>query len=183
MVLNKDIIVADALDLLNEVGIEGLTIRRLADRLGVQNPALYWHFKHKQELLNTMAERMLLEAFMDFSTAQASDAWDENLKNFVSRFRFAMLNRKDGARVVAGADLSKSILQKMIENEIILLKHSGCDPDVARTGVILLLNYALGASFEQQQDPLQAQDLRQLGFNQSLEVILAGIAAKGFTSA
>ncbi len=181
MVLNKDTIVAEALALLNEVGIEGLTIRKLAERLGVQNPALYWHFKHKQELLDTMAERMLQEAFADFSPAPAGDAWENNLQDFVSRFRCAMLNRKDGTRVMAGADLSASTLQKVIGTEINLLKHSGCDPEVARTGVILLLNYALGASFEQQQDPLQAQALRQLGFDQSLEVILAGIAAKGFT--
>ena len=40
-------------------GFEGLTIRRIADVLGVKNPALYWHFKNKQEIVNGMASRLL----------------------------------------------------------------------------------------------------------------------------
>src|SRR3569833_2486143 len=40
-------------------GFEGLTIRRIADELGVKNPALYWHFRIKQEIVNVMAGRLL----------------------------------------------------------------------------------------------------------------------------
>ncbi|HEY8310696.1 MAG TPA: TetR family transcriptional regulator, partial [Gemmatimonadaceae bacterium] len=36
-------IVRSALDLLNEVGLDAFTTRRLAERLGVKQPAIYWH--------------------------------------------------------------------------------------------------------------------------------------------
>ena len=39
--LNRDDILRAALDLLNEVGIDALSTRRLAERLGVQSPTLY----------------------------------------------------------------------------------------------------------------------------------------------
>src|SRR4051812_8864236 len=62
MALQRETVVREALALLDEVGLEGLTMRRLAARLGVQNPALYWHFKNKQALLNLMAATLLADA-------------------------------------------------------------------------------------------------------------------------
>lgn len=51
--------VADtALKLLNEVGLDGLTLRAIAKELDVKAPALYWHFKDKQALLDEMATEM-----------------------------------------------------------------------------------------------------------------------------
>ncbi len=51
--------VADtALRLLNEVGLDGLTLRAIAKELDVKAPALYWHFKDKQALLDEMASEM-----------------------------------------------------------------------------------------------------------------------------
>uniref|UniRef100_UPI003CE7F013 TetR family transcriptional regulator n=1 Tax=Serratia bockelmannii TaxID=2703793 RepID=UPI003CE7F013 len=35
-----------ALALLNDIGIDALSTRRLALHLGVQSPTLYWHFKN-----------------------------------------------------------------------------------------------------------------------------------------
>lgn len=52
--------VADtALRLLNEVGLDGLTLRRIATELDVKAPALYWHFANKQALLDELATEML----------------------------------------------------------------------------------------------------------------------------
>lgn len=59
--LRKDAIIRTALDLLNEVGVDNLTTRKLAERLGVQQPALYWHFKNKRALLDALSEAMLVE--------------------------------------------------------------------------------------------------------------------------
>ena len=52
--LSKAAVVQAALDVLNEDGMDGVTVRAVARRLGVQAPALYWHVKNKQELLDEM---------------------------------------------------------------------------------------------------------------------------------
>lgn len=39
--LDKSKVINSALELLNEVGIEGLTTRKLAQKLGVEQPTLY----------------------------------------------------------------------------------------------------------------------------------------------
>lgn len=46
--LDRETIISAALDLLNEVGMEGLTTRKLAQKLGVEQPTLYWHVKNKR---------------------------------------------------------------------------------------------------------------------------------------
>jgi AcrR family transcriptional regulator len=55
MALDRATVVRAALRLLDEVGLHGLSLRKVASELGVQAPALYWHFKNKQELLDEMA--------------------------------------------------------------------------------------------------------------------------------
>jgi AcrR family transcriptional regulator len=48
MPLQRETVVRAALHLLDEVGLDGLTMRRLAAYLEIQNPSLYWHFTNKQ---------------------------------------------------------------------------------------------------------------------------------------
>ena len=49
--LHQEQIVDAALALLDEGGIENLTMRRLGDRLGITAAALYWHVSSRQDLL------------------------------------------------------------------------------------------------------------------------------------
>ena len=46
-----------ALSLLEKEGIEGLTMRKLADALHIKAASLYWHFDNKQTLIEGMADR------------------------------------------------------------------------------------------------------------------------------
>ncbi|MDW0432948.1 tetracycline resistance transcriptional repressor TetR(H), partial [Mannheimia haemolytica] len=57
--LDKEQVIDNALILLNEVGIEGLTTRKLAQKIGVEQPTLYWHVKNKRALLDALAETIL----------------------------------------------------------------------------------------------------------------------------
>jgi AcrR family transcriptional regulator len=49
-----------ALDAIDELGLEKLSLAQVADRLGVQPPSLYYHFKNKSELLQEVARVMLV---------------------------------------------------------------------------------------------------------------------------
>ncbi|WP_369267387.1 TetR family transcriptional regulator, partial [Streptomyces harbinensis] len=57
--LNRARTVRAALDLLDASGLDALTMRRLADTLGVRVGALYRHFATKQDLLTAMAEHIV----------------------------------------------------------------------------------------------------------------------------
>ena len=99
MGLERSKVVAAALRLLDEVGLDGLTNRRLAQDLGVRGPALYWHFENKRALTDAMAYAVLNEAH---SGATIEDNWVDMLAGEARRVRKALLSHRDGARLMAG---------------------------------------------------------------------------------
>ncbi|MFF4897166.1 TetR/AcrR family transcriptional regulator C-terminal domain-containing protein [Streptomyces sp. NPDC001068] len=95
--------VADtALRLLNEVGLDGLTLRAIARELDVKAPALYWHFKDKQALLDEMATEMYRRMVAD-ARVDPSGTWQDVLRTMSGGLRAALLGYRDGAKVYSGS--------------------------------------------------------------------------------
>ena len=57
--LNREAVIQAALGMLDTVGVDGLSMRALADRLGVKAASLYWHIRDKDQLLELVAEAVL----------------------------------------------------------------------------------------------------------------------------
>lgn len=77
--------------LLREHGVEGLSLRRLAERAGVSRTAPYHHFPDKNALLCALAEQGFgrLDALMDEVTLDPADP-EPGLRRFVRAYlRFA----------------------------------------------------------------------------------------------
>jgi TetR/AcrR family transcriptional regulator, tetracycline repressor protein len=153
MALQRETVVRVALTLLSEVGLDGLTVRRLAERLGVQNPALYWHFKNKQDLLNQMAKVMLADAFAGLGPPPANEEWAGWLAEVAGRLRRALLEHRDGARVIAGAELAGSDLLVALDLALRVLTERGFTLHAALVGTVTIFDYTLGAAFEEQAEP------------------------------
>ncbi|WP_329584195.1 TetR/AcrR family transcriptional regulator C-terminal domain-containing protein [Kitasatospora sp. NBC_01250] len=99
--LDPDQVTDTALRLLNETGLEGLTLRRIAKELDVQAPALYWHFANKQALLDAMATE--IHRRMAATPPPAADApWQEWITASARTLRRALLGYRDGAKVFSG---------------------------------------------------------------------------------
>jgi TetR/AcrR family tetracycline transcriptional repressor len=103
MKLDKALIVDEALTLLNEVGIDALSTRLLAQRLKVQQPALYWHFRNKRALLDAMNEEILRRGHRH-RTPRPGEAWQDFVRKNARSFRGALVAYRDGARVHAGTE-------------------------------------------------------------------------------
>jgi TetR/AcrR family tetracycline transcriptional repressor len=100
MRLSREQVLAAALDLLDEAGLEQLTMRRLAAALGVQNGATYWHFASKQALLEAMADTLLADLTAGLDT---ESPWTERITELARRLRRALLSRRDGGRLFSAA--------------------------------------------------------------------------------
>ncbi len=57
--LTRDRLVEAALELINQDGLEALSMRALADRLDVKAASLYWHVRDRRELVELLAESIL----------------------------------------------------------------------------------------------------------------------------
>ena len=75
--LTKSAVVDRALQLADSVGLDALTIRKLATELGVTPMALYWHFRSKEELLTGLVERVWSEIDPD---VDRSAPWPDQLR-------------------------------------------------------------------------------------------------------
>ncbi|WP_396047828.1 TetR/AcrR family transcriptional regulator [Aeromicrobium sp. UC242_57] len=57
--MNPDVVVATALRIVDEQGLDALTVRRVADEFGVTPMALYWHFSNKEALLDAVGDAVV----------------------------------------------------------------------------------------------------------------------------
>ncbi|AOK15796.1 TetR family transcriptional regulator [Burkholderia cepacia] len=154
--LTRDTVLRAALDLLDEVGIDGLSTRRLAERLGVQSPTLYWHFRNKAELLDAMAEAIMLERH-DASLPRPGEAWDAWLLDNARSFRHALLAYRDGARLHAGTRPRGAHFDG-IECKLALLCDAGFTPEQAIDLMFAIGRFVVGWVLEEQAEPARAPD-------------------------
>jgi AcrR family transcriptional regulator len=77
--LTEERIVAAVLELVDEEGLEAVTMRRLADALGVRAPSLYKHMRSKQALLDAAADAVLRQVdtsgFLELDWRPALERW------------------------------------------------------------------------------------------------------------
>ena len=78
--LNREAVIQAALGMLDAVGVEGLSMRALADRLGVKAASLYWHIRDKDQLLELVAEAVLDRVTVPSSPAGLASAGDRRLR-------------------------------------------------------------------------------------------------------
>jgi AcrR family transcriptional regulator len=83
--LTRDGVVAGAVGLADEIGVHALTLRRLAQHLGVSPMAIYHHVEDKEQILDGMVDAVFTEMDLPHET----DGW-----------RDAMLRRARAARTV-----------------------------------------------------------------------------------
>ena len=156
--LNRERIIEAALDLLDENGLDNLSLRDIANKLGIKAPALYWHFKNKSELIDYMAEAILKKEFSTFVERTDDETWQEWLVTTMNRLRKAMLAYPDGARVVAGAHLYPAVSLAEFSNVSMLsLMNAGLPPKAAHDIVLTATHYTFGHVIEEQAAPSPEQ--------------------------
>ncbi|WP_058304458.1 TetR/AcrR family transcriptional regulator [Gorillibacterium timonense] len=82
--ISEDMILDASWKLLGEEDIEKFSLRRLADRLGIQAPSLYWYFKSKQDLYYRLANqvsKIILEELL------SEGDWKEQLTDLAVTIR------------------------------------------------------------------------------------------------
>lgn len=103
--ITRERIVAAALDVLDEGGADAVTVRAVAGRLGVQAPALYWHVRGKQELLDEMGTEIQRRVQRGLSGHDHGD-WRAGLTDYARALRAEYLRHRDGARTFSGTRLT-----------------------------------------------------------------------------
>jgi AcrR family transcriptional regulator len=140
--LDVDAVVTMATAVVDAEGIDALTIRHLAQELGVTPTALYWHFADKQALLDAVADQLWRDALARIDTQRTDDVWTQLRASFAAMISvfdehpdLAALAPTRVLECEAGLDLSEGVLG--------LLAQAGFDERGAANAARLLLSSAV----------------------------------------
>jgi len=175
--LDRSRIVTEAVALLDEAGLDGLSLRRLAERLGVQAPTLYWHLKNKAALVNAVAEAILAPSFSVVPRPAAGESWQSWLTEIAARLRSAMLAHPDGARVVSAGQMSV-VMADITETAISVLVGQGVPLREARLTVLAVERFTIGHVLEEEAlrpDPDAVTDFDLAAFTAAHPLMIAAI--------
>ncbi|KAA1425573.1 TetR family transcriptional regulator [Nocardioides antri] len=154
-------VVERAIGVLDETGLEALSMRRLAADLGVQAGALYHHFDNKAALLAAVADEILRRGRRPAEIV----AWDAEVHLLCVGLRDAMRRHRDGAALIAQVHRSDSAaLERPMRSA---LERGGADQRLARVGARSLVRFVLSHESDDDAD-----------FALGLGIVLDGLAAR-----
>jgi TetR/AcrR family tetracycline transcriptional repressor len=136
--IDREGVVEAALGLLDEGGVEGLSMRRLAERLGVKAASLYWHVRNKEELLGLLAD----EICAGVGEPARDLPWREKLETLARENRRVLLLHRDAARILAGTVPTGPNRLRLAETMLGTLLGAGFSKRDAVRAAFLLTGYA-----------------------------------------
>jgi TetR/AcrR family tetracycline transcriptional repressor len=140
--LNLDAIIAEARAVADTDGLDAVSMRGLADRLGCTPRALYRHVSDKDEVLELLADR----ALADVPVPAAGMAWQNALLDFFTAMYELLVASPAVAAIVAQQAVAGSQFRMHADLLVNLLLDAGFSPDTAVEAVVALAQFTLGAS-------------------------------------
>ncbi|WP_432975919.1 TetR/AcrR family transcriptional regulator C-terminal domain-containing protein [Dactylosporangium sp. CA-233914] len=135
--LTRNDVVVAAIELIDEDGLDGFTMRALAERLNVYPTALYWHAGSKSELLAAASSRVLDDVRLP---DEHQMAWDEWVKEVAHRCRHALHRHPEIAMVAGSKMVVAATAMPMVERLLGVLERAGFQ----KTGLLDAYNTIIG---------------------------------------
>lgn len=141
--LTRDRVVAEALTVISADGVDRLSMRALATRLGVVPAALYRHVRNKQQLHDLVLDAVLAEVDCEVDHALA---WTERVKVFAHRLRMVLENHPGIAGLLKTRDPLGPHSLALTEAFLASLHAAGLPERETGLAFFLIYDYTLGFS-------------------------------------
>jgi TetR/AcrR family transcriptional regulator, tetracycline repressor protein len=143
--LSKSTVTDRALKLADADGLDALTIRKLAQDLGVTPMALYWHFRSKEDLLEGVAERVWGEIDVN---VDRSVPWPAQLQGLLESLVRVLRAHPSAPQLLLEHEKRNEAARRATEVTLGVLRDAGFDPRyssaIARstlwTGITLVMS-------------------------------------------
>jgi TetR/AcrR family transcriptional regulator, tetracycline repressor protein len=174
--LTRDRILRAALRLVDEEGLEALSMRRLGAALDVEGMALYRHVGNKERLLEGVAE-LLLEQLELPETGAAS--WQDAWLALAGSYRRLAHAHPGAFRLLALSPVATAERFERAQVPVAILRDAGFDEQTARLAFGTLLSYADGHLLRELSggDERAGEDA-DAAFEFGIRAILAGLAER-----
>lgn len=139
--LNRARIIDEALALLDSEGIERLTMRRLAERLGHGSTTLYWHVDTKDDVLDLCLDAI----YGEISLPEHTGDWRREITSMLTSWRTVMLRHRWSTTLVGRPMIGPNMLAHMEFLQAALLRAGLTDAHLA-AATWGLYNHVMGAA-------------------------------------
>lgn len=136
--VNRIALAATALELIQENGLDALTMRTLAERSGVKAASLYWHVRDREELLELVADALLARV----STPARGLGWREAALALCTATAVQVAAQRDGDRIlheVPGAVRRSAVYTRLAEE----VAREGIDAGTAAEVAAMMVGYVV----------------------------------------
>jgi TetR/AcrR family transcriptional regulator, tetracycline repressor protein len=162
--LSRERILAAAGRLIDQDGLEGLSMRRLAQELDVWPMSVYRYFQDKDALLDALAD----DAVAAVATPRPAGPWRKRLRSLLEDLRSAISEQPAGMRQRIGESMLAPGREEVSGEVLALLDEAALTPRERERAWRALLGYTFGAA------ALDGDD--DGAFAYGLERLLDGIA-------
>ncbi|AWI61645.1 hypothetical protein AB395_00006468 (plasmid) [Sinorhizobium fredii CCBAU 45436] len=146
---------ATAVELLDAEGVDGLKMRRLADRLGSGAMSLYWHVDNKEEVFD-----LALDSVLEYRAPpqrDESEDWRGEVVHMLEDWRASMLRHPWSASLLPRRALGPNILSRLELLSKTLSRAGVADADL-NVAIWSLWNYVMGATITRANFDLSDED-------------------------
>jgi AcrR family transcriptional regulator len=140
--LNQQAIVDAAVDIVDADGVAGLSMRRLAARLGVSGPSLYHHFASKDEILDAIVEQINSRIRME----EVGPGWETALTSYAYQLRALLVAHPHVVEFLALRPVTKHAGLRIYEHMISVMAGCGWNVSAGRDMTLAVENLVYGAA-------------------------------------
>ncbi|MDA3646350.1 TetR/AcrR family transcriptional regulator C-terminal domain-containing protein [Saccharopolyspora indica] len=138
--LTREAVLAAALEVLDESGHDGLSMRAVAERLGVGKMSLYHHVADRAELERLVIERLLAE----LDVPDAALPWRERIGALARSIRSLVIRHPNATPLIALREYSDPASLRLPEAVMLALHDAGLRGVALVGGSRLVFSYAIG---------------------------------------
>jgi AcrR family transcriptional regulator len=146
--LTREAIVKAGLEVLDERGLPGFSMRRVAEKLDTGAASLYWHVGSKDGLLDLIMEEVIGEQ-LDAVPDPDPDRWQEQLKEVARGMRRTILGHRDIVQVSIGRVPMGPNALRLSERVLAILRAGGVPDALAVQSYLLLFSVINGFTVDE----------------------------------
>jgi AcrR family transcriptional regulator len=164
--LNRERVLAAAVELADREGIDALSMRRLGQELGVEAMALYNHVANKDDLLNGMADAVVGE--VDLADGTDGD-WKTTARNRILAARRVMRRHPWASAVIASRTEASPVVMRYMDSMAGIMLGGGFSPDLLHHAFHTLGSRVLGFTqelFDDSNNNVMSPDTQELMIRQ-----------------
>jgi AcrR family transcriptional regulator len=153
--ITAEAITEAAIKVLDSEGLDGLSMRRVADALNTGPASLYWHVGNKDGLLDLIFDQLIGEMRVP---APQGGRWKEQLKEVALDQRATILRHRDLVAISMGRIPMGPHALRYTEAVVAILRAGGVPDDLAVSGYLLLFALVNGFTMDEMAEPVTGSD-------------------------